>query len=373
MPHKRLAEAFARAPLSEDGWDNALRALAEATGSAHGQLLAVGKQHLSFNWANDVPESFVAELDRIDGYNPQVNYRVGTVRAPLEVSWEVHYDALRARHTDEAYLETVRRLDVEHGAQMVLANKPGAFFGLAILRGEAQGRTTEAEREILSRVGPEVLAAIRLQDSIEHQGARLLQGSLDTVRSAAILIDGMAQVCHVTQAAQAMLGPDLMQVRAGTLRATRPDLDRQLQARIGLALRGGDTGPADLWMRSEAGLVLTDVRALPHEKWNMGFSPRVIVTLRSPIATEALAREDAQGQLLAKADQLCAALDLTAAEAQVVALLAIGHPRSEVAVRRGVSVQTVASQLRTIFVKCGVNRESELMVMARAVLETAAH
>lgn len=369
MPHRKLAAAFARAPLVQDGWDHALRALAELTGSKHGQLIAVGKQNIAFNWTSDVTDEFDTELERINGYAPDVNYRVASIRPPLEISWEAHYDAARAIHTNDSYVEVVRKLDVEHGAQTVVAQRPGGYFGLALLRGHKEGRTTEAQREILSRVGPEVLAAIRLQDSIEHQGARLLEGSLATLHSAAILLDGMAQVRHVTPAAEAMLGPGLLQVRGGVLRAAKPEADRQLQARIGLALRGLDTGPANLWLRSDGGIVLTDVRALPQEKWNMGFAPRAIVTLRSPIPTDPLARDDAHARLLAQADQLCDALDLTKAEAQVVALLALGHSRSEVALRRGVSVQTVATQLRTIFTKCAVNRESELVSLARAVLE----
>jgi len=52
-------------------------------------------------------------------------------------------------------------------------------------------------------------------------------------------------------------------------------------------------------------------------------------------------------------------------------LLAQGHSRKTVAQMRGVSVQTVVAQLRTIFQKCGVNREAELVAIARTVIEMA--
>jgi len=369
---RRVADAFASAPFEDGGWDNALRTLASETGARHGQLIAIGGRHVAFNWLSDKPANFDSFLDAIDGYLPEVNYRVASLQSPMTMTWEVHYDVTRARHTDERYLEAVRKLDVENGAQMVLAERPGAFFGIALLSGTQEGRSTERQRNILQAVGPDVLAAIRVQDAIEHRGARLLESSFETLHAAAILLDATGRVCFVSDAARPLLGPRSLQVRADVLRAGDKAIDRQLQARIALALAGSDPGLANLWLRGDHGMMLVDVRPLPRRDWQMGFSPRLLVTLRSPLAAVGdMPPAAAHAALGHQAGVIAAAYALTEAEATVAALLGHGLSRQDVAQWRGVSAQTVTTQLRTIFQKCGVHRESELVSRIRAVLETA--
>ncbi|TCM18920.1 DNA-binding CsgD family transcriptional regulator [Novosphingobium sp. PhB165] len=355
---KEVTDLFARAPFEQGGWDTALKALRDITGSSRAQLLALGHRFRSFNWATDCPPDYEEEFIAAGGLRRDVNYRVAATRAPMELTWEAHYQEVRQNGTNEAYLDHVRKYDAEFGAQIVLSQRPGVFFGLAVLHGHREGLTTEAQRAVLQAVAPHVLAAIRMQDAIEHQGIDLLRGSLEAFQSPAILLDSLGRVCDATETARALLGPGTLQVRAGTLHASRPDVDRLLQKRIAAALAGAADGPADLWLRSDTDLLLIDVRTLPRHDWSFGFAPRVIVTLRAPLGPA-----QAQGRTIGTA------LGLTAAEGEVVALLAHGHSRQEAANLRGVSVQTVIAQLRTIFQKCGVNREAELVALARAVME----
>ncbi|MCJ2178209.1 helix-turn-helix transcriptional regulator [Novosphingobium album (ex Hu et al. 2023)] len=370
----RIAAAFERAPFEELGWDNALRTLAEATHSSHGQMLAIGARHLAFNWVSGASPEFHSLLEGFDGYRPEVNYRVAAAGQPFEMAWEEHYDAIRAAHTDEQYMDAMRCLDIEHGAQMVLTQQPGAFFGLAVLRSASDGRSSEADRQVFAEAGQHVLSALRTQNAIEHQGMLMMQGSLEAMRTPAILLDAAARVCHVSEAAAPLLGMRTLQIRSRTLHAGCPAMDRALQARIALALSGAETGPSDLWIRSDAGLLLVDVRALPRQEWHFGFTPRVIVTLRSPLATpDGTHHHLAQEELEHDARHLAEALGLSSAEAHVVALLSRGHSRQEIAGLRGVSTQTVTTQLRNIFLKCGVRRESELATVARALTEIARH
>lgn len=204
------------------------------------------------------------------------------------------------------------------------------------------------------------MAAIRLQQAIEHQGAELLRGSLEALHTAAVMLDAAGRVCAMTAAARELLGPETLQVRSGLLRMVRPDLDRGLQIRVGLALASRAATPSELWAQSPRGPLLVEICALPRQPWNFGFAPAVIVTIKAPLGFSG-----DQGA------RLSAALALTPAEGEIAALLAQGHSRQEIARMRGVSAQTVASQLRTIFQKAGVNREAELVSIARAVVEMA--
>lgn len=366
----RLRSAIEQAPFDPGGWHNALRELSQATGSRHAQLLALGKRHLAFNWITDAPDEFEKLTRSIDVYRPEVNYRIAAMGAPMEVTWEDHYDAVRARHTDESYLELARRFGIEHGAQIVLSQKPGVFFGVALMRGESEGRTNEAERAVLAQIAPDILSAIRIQESIEHAGANLLHGSLESLDTAAILLDGLGRATFVSPAAQRLLGPETLQVTSGAVRATRPDIDHALCKRIADTIEGCDPGPADLWIRYKGGLILVDVRPLPRNEWHLGMSAVAILTLR-PLLSPALSGKLAgdEKNMLRMAAQLASALALTHSEGEVTTLLAHGLSRKDIAALRNVSPQTVNSQLRTIFLKCEVNRESELVAIARSILD----
>ncbi|KHK93718.1 response regulator [Novosphingobium malaysiense] len=334
--------------------------MASATGSARAQLIAIGEDQTLFNWATDMAQDYVDDFIAIEGHRADVNYRVAACARPFEVTWEHHYDAVRAVNANDAYLDHVRRWDAEHGAQMVLANEPNSFFGLAALHSRNDGRTTEEQRRVLEQVGPSALSAIRLQRALEHRGAEMLRNSLEAMRNAAILLDSTGRVCAVTPAAEALLGSETVQVRSGTLRAMRPDVDASLQNIIGSALDNRKP-TSELWLRTVRGPTLLEAFTLPRQDWAFGFAPRVIVTMKSPLGLSG-----------AHPDRLGAAFGLTRAEGEIVSLLVQGHSRQQIATIRGVSVQTVASQLRTIFVKCDVNREAELVSIARAVIEMAA-
>jgi len=350
---------FARAPFSAAGWDTALHALASATGSSRAQLVAMGERHTLFNWVTDIDEGYVDEFIAIEAFRPEVNYRVAATAPPFVLQWEDHYDAIRARATNEVYIDHVRRWDAEDGAQMVLADDADAFFGLAALHAASDGRTTEAQRAVLLAAAPSVLSAIRVQQAIEHEGAALLRGSLEALRSAAVLIDGRGRVAAVTPAAEPLLGPDTLQVRGGRLRAARADIDRRLSNRLAAALTR-NAAPCEFWLQGSRGPMRIEVCALPHQDWGFGFAPRAIVTLKVPAGLSGH-----------QAPRLGEALELTTAEGEIVALLVQGHSRQAIARMRGVSVQTVSSQLRAIFLKAGVNREAELVSIARAVIEMA--
>lgn len=365
-----LRSAIEQAPFHPEGWRHALYSLAEATGSPRAQILALGERHLAFNWVNKTPDDFETVIQDIDAYRPDANYRIAAMGKPMELTWEDHYDAVRVNHTDERYLEMARRYDFELGAQMVLSQKPGLFFGVAIMRSEREGRTTEHERAILAQVAPTILAAIRTQESIEHAGAKLLHGALEAMDTAAILLDGLGKTTFVSPAAQRLLGPETLQVSGGALHAQRPEFDRQLGRKIGKALAGEDPGPADLWIRTGKGLMLVDARPLPHGDWHLGLSARVIVSLR-PLRPSGMGHDPAENakKVGHMGKQLGQAMGLTKTEGEVAALLAQGLSRKDIAALRQVSPQTVNSQLRTIFLKCEVNREGELVAIARSILD----
>jgi len=354
--HDLIEQRFAAAPFVDGGWIEALNAMADATGSARGQLLFMGERHIGLNFVTDVPDDYYSDFVAIEGHRPDVNWRIAASGAPFEIIHEHHYDAVRAQHTDEGYLQHARRFDAVDGVQTVLAAGGSGAFGFAALRTRTDGRTDEAERETFAFAARHALAAVRTQIALENQGIALVRGSLDALRVAAVLIDGNGKVCAVTPAAEAVLAAGPFRIERKQLLGTRQE-DAALQMRIAHALRGPGMPCPDFWTRVGARPCLVEVNALPRHEWSFGFRAQAIVTFRFPIPID---RNDAV--------RLAAALPLTDAEAEVLALLAAGLPRASIAAARGTSIETVSAQLRAIFSKCEVHREAELVSLAVTLL-----
>lgn len=354
---QQISDVFSRAPFSKGGWNHALNTMAGLTRSMRGQLIFMGQKHLQFNTCTQVDEAYHADFLSIQGYRRDVNWRIGAEGAVGEIIHEDHYDAVRATHTDEAYLDHARRFDAEFGIQTVLGRGASGTFGLACLRTNADGRSDEEDRAVFAIAMQQARLAIRAQIAVEEQGAELLAGSLDSLRVAALLIDGQGRVCGSTPAATAILASGAFRIAQRTLTGSHPRDDALLQARLAMVVQEGWHSEADLWIRIADKPCLVEVNALPRQDWAFGFAPHAIITFRFPIP---LGREDAV--------RLAAALPLTMAEAEVVALLTAGLPRSGVAAARGTSMATVTSQLRTIFSKCAVQREAELVALAVTLL-----
>jgi DNA-binding CsgD family transcriptional regulator len=100
-----------------------------------------------------------------------------------------------------------------------------------------------------------------------------------------------------------------------------------------------------------------DIFRLPVRDWAMHFAPRAIVIVRDP-------RKNAQR----KVNIIAATFALTPAETEVALALCDGLPRTQIAAQRGVSLETLRTQIRSIYSKTGCSRESELVLMLRALL-----
>lgn len=349
-----MADAFLAAPFSEDGWDKALRALASAMGSSRAHLIAMNQRHARFNWMTDAPLDYGRLFVEIEAYKPEVNYRIAAMAPPMTVSFERDYDlARRTLGTNEVYLSHVRDMDGEFGCQSVLLRNADSMVGLAMLNSARDGETSEKSRAMFARCLPHVLAAVRLQNAIDHQGAELLRGSLETMRTASVLVDGAGRVCALTPGGEEVLSTGLFTLDSGQLRAAHPGFDTLLQSALNEALSHQRRPEHDLWVPDAAPPLLVEVNPLPIRPWSLGFAPAAILTFRSPVRVDGI-----DGARLAQA------LGLTRAEGDIVAMVAMGHSRRMIAAARQTSVQTVTTQLRSIFQKCGVRREAELVGMA---------
>lgn len=366
---QHLADIFYSAPFDPDGWDKALKGLAALTGSRCAQLIAIGNdRHIPFNITTDPEPGFVEEFAQIDGGNKDVNWRVAASRPWMEVRWERHYDEARKRIRSEIYDEFADRYDLPFGCQTVLYQNDEVFYGLAALRARREGRTTASMRTMFEKTAPHVVAAIKLQLTLEHRGAMVLAGALDVLDKAAFVLDCAGKhIAHSAAADDLMSRGIGLRVSRGRLSADDPRVDRLLQQAIASALTHTsqeDPPPPKIvqpfWLGTtlpQAFLGLCEVLPLPSQDWNFGQAPCVIVTVKRP---EELGAD--------RKAPIKALLGLTDAEAEVALMTANGLSRECIANERSTTESTVTSQFKQIFHKAGVRRESELVALINRLM-----
>lgn len=349
----RLADAFAYAPFEEGGWVRALACLAEATGSARGQLIGIGgPAQVPFNLLSDADATILQTFMEIGGASPERNFRIAASGGVKQIVHEKHYAQVQPRLTDDIYNDFCRDYDLPHGIQTVLQQGERSLVGLAVLRTEREGPSDADHRKRFAEAMGHVLRAVRVQQSMDGQSLRLLSGSLEQLSINALILDSFGAVRTMTPAAEAELASGTrLRLGGSMLRTAHPREQCALDAAILDALRE-PSRESSLVLRGVAGSQPATAAVFPVrlDAVPFGFAAKVMVVLRGSTG------------LQAAMDILQQALGLTASEAAVAMHLAEGLDREEIAARRGVSPTTIHTQLKSIFAKTGVSREVELVL-----------
>jgi len=360
-----IENAFLAAPFEDDGWNAALRLFARRTGSSRAQLLGLGDDATLFNFMPDIDPAYQREFMEIEGWRPEVNWRVAAGGRPMEVLSEAHYDIVRQHSGTDDYEEHVRKWDGVHGCQTVLVEGEGLMVGLAALRSERDGRTAGRDRKLFAAGATYALAAVRMQQAMAQRGTAMTVGAFDAIGVAAFLIDRHGTVAALSAAAEAIVGEradGALCLRRGRLGAGRRDADPMLQTALARALNGAGAEGAmqQYWIaspRNGAPGILCELFRLPRRQWDFGFDPRVLVVARRAADIPAM-----------RTAPLRDALGLTAAEAEIALRLANGEAREEIAAGRGTSALTLGTQIKSILRKSDVGREAELTALVNRLM-----
>lgn len=336
------------------GWHAALQLLAEQTGSTRAQLIGFGgPQALPFNWVTNFDESDRKLFDEMDGHAPSMNFRVAADQTvSRDVVFEHDYDAVIPGLADDDYRDFCEQTRMPLGCQTMLAQGEAGAVGMALLRSHADGRTDEAVHDIFREASMAARIAVRMQIALEQQGHMLIGGALEAMSAACLLFDRSGRVRLVTPAAEARLAElDRLRVRERRLMAD----DAILAARLDRAFASLDASPhVQLSLRSASSIgsaMHLDLFRMRRREWSLGFEPCFIGVLRD----NAPAMHDHA--------TLAAAFGFTRAESAIAASIAEGRSRQQIASERGVTVETLRGQLKTLYGKTGCRREAELVAM----------
>lgn len=347
------ADLFLSAALEPEGWDAAIRAMAHATGSSHGQLIGFGPDTAAFNWISDIDASLVARGAAIDQSRPDLNFRIGADRIAgrPDIVHEAHYDVARRRLANDDYLDLCAEFDIFEGCQTRLLAEPGMMIGLALLRGRTDGRTTPEQRALFAEIAGHARAAVRLQKSVEEQGFALLAGAFENMARACWLIDSAGRVGGMSARAETLLCQGRIRINDRHLCTHRAGETRAIAHAIREALASPPRAADPVVLPGEDGgiALLLEAHPLPARPWALPFAPRAIVVARSGEASDR------------HAGILMRTFALTRSEADIAVRLASGQSRTAISRARGVSTETLKAQIRSIYEKTGCNRESQLV------------
>lgn len=358
-----LTDRFMAAALDQALWMDALHALADLTGSSHAQLIGIGgAATVPFNLVTDLDEGPLRTFLEIDGGSPDINYRVkASLTDPeLVMRREGDYRSVESSLLADTYIDYAREHDIPNGIQTKLVENAQGTIGFALLRSERDGESDERVREIFTQIAPHVRSAVRTQLALEQSGPGLLAGVLDRTGAAVFVVSVDGTVHAMTELAEAAVTRGVLCLTRGRLTAV--DAGDTVRLHQALARHGaGPALPLESLLLPGPGRslpVLLDLVRAPRVAGGFGFQPHVLAILRGG------------GRWHSSAASVLGALyRLSPAEADVALRLAEGATRAGIAEARRSSLATVRAQLKSIFLKMGIEREAELIVRLRTMLQ----
>ena len=208
---------------------------------------------------------------------------------------------------------------------------------------------------LMALLAPHFQAAREVQLRLaEALPGRLALASLDRLAVAAFVVDGSGAVHHLNAAARAFLADDgFVRIADSRLRFSKNTLNAALDA----ALREATQTPSRF--------SLLPIRSSKREMYEVAVSPlqggRANVS-DAPLALVVIAGPRPDAECIVR--RVRPLYGLTEAEARVMAALALGATVDEIARTHGVRPSTVRAQVRSIFDKTGVHRQSDLVRLA---------
>ncbi len=266
----------------------------------------------------------------------------------------------------EIYNDLYRPSNIEHGAFALLERTTTRLAGVSLFRDRRQPEFSEPDVQLVRFLIPHLRQAFQLHRRIAELRARAagFEAALDMIATPVLLFGHGGKLVGMNRSASVLVGEGdgLVATREG-LRAERTAESGLLARAIGRASspsRGnGDRAGQTVWItRRKSG----PLQLLISPVGTNGFQGNGSITAIAFVNDAARRQRPAE-------DTLRTRFGLTRAESRVALLLCDGRAPKSIAEMIGVSVETVRSQMKSIYAKTEVRRQSELV---RLLLNNAA-
>lgn len=349
-----------RAGFGETSWLEALRSLADVTGSMGAQLVGFGTHAaIPFNWIHGLPPEAAEEFAASGGGDPSVNSRVriGMSAAELEVLDETAFTSAEDARRFPEYGRWLERYDLAAGCLSPLLRRDGLLIGAALMRNSVQGNVTSEQKRAFAVLGRHLQSAVRTRMAVGEHGWQVASGVLDALSLVAFICAPDGRILARTTSGDDFLATDdRLGARQGVLAPVRERDAIALRAAIAVACAprlavSGETRSVVLRTREGDAPLLVEVATAP-AIYALGHGMAALVIVRT-----------VDGDRARRSERLRDLFSLTRAEAEVASRLAEGLGPQAIAETFGVAIGTVRTHIRVIYEKCEVRGQVELVAL----------
>ncbi|WP_296722012.1 helix-turn-helix transcriptional regulator [Erythrobacter sp.] len=358
---KRLVS---RAALSLASWEEAVCAVAAATGGQVGQLISLGMRgDLRFNIMTGVDPAALEEFNLVGGGDPYVNSRVRAGMLAPEMDW--FGDALLTPEQDAArspaFADWINRNQLGQCRLINLVKKDGGLVGAGVVRDPSQDGFSSLQLTVLSELGGAMRNAVMTQMIIEGDQAAIVAGSFDEIGRAVFVCGRDGRIVASSASAERLLSESRWLTSRGQyLIPTNQGFARQFSALMFDSSMGRRTAGV-----SDDAMVLRDADGAPLLVRMHRFPDADPFRLTKMVLVIPCVAEGRKTDLSRMAAQL---FDLTPTEALVLAHIASGRKPDTIAQLMGIMPSTVRSHLKRVFSKTDTNSQLEVSVLLMGLI-----
>ena len=350
-----LLETLYAATLEPSRWHGFLQGLCDATDSVVAFLVrndsSKGRQVLASGGV-ELP----ADFER--GYMTADPVREAFMRRPRTGILEVEDFLPRRRLMQSSYYPVMAASGVTYGTCIVPRLSTRRFDLIAIWRGDDRVRLEPSSAELVERLYPHIQIALQIHQALGDSRARAedMEEMLDSTATATLLVSSMGKVLHRNRAAARLTANSAgLAERDGHLCTTRTEQQPELQRLIADAATPRPASGAMLLHRGEGRRPLQVlVSTLPGSR--AGKPRRVLVLACDP---------DCHPQF---PDRVLKKLyGFTRAETDLANGFLTGLSPEAMAAVRGVSLDTVRTQIKSLLLKTNTQRQVDLIRLLHAI------
>jgi DNA-binding CsgD family transcriptional regulator len=321
-------------------------------GSGESNCLIAGSGH-----DTDFDKQYANHFVKVDPWNPIL----ATVPLGIVADSSEMYDPREFSNT-EMYNDFWRHYEVFHGLGLNLIKTDNFIARIGVHRSSSQGAYSEQEKQLLQELAPHLLRAFKLGSHLEAVQSQLdgAQQALYHSASPLLLIDEFGQVAFTNQRTESLLGSESgISIRNAQFTLTNEGEQAAFRQLLQLAVatgagKGTGSGGA-MRLTTPIGDKRYNLLVTPYPDRSVSY-----LGLNRRICAAVFIRDTQQaGQL--QADALKALYGLTRSEIRLAEGVIEGLSPAEAATRYGVSVNTIRSQLRSLFAKTDTQRQAELV------------
>ena len=357
----RTKQLISRAALSLASWEEAVCAMAAASGSQTGQLIGLGMPgDLHFNIMTGIDPSALGEFVEVGGGDPAVNSRIRVGIASPEMRWFSDADLTPEQDAarSPAFADWIIRNRLGECRLISLVKQDGGLIGAGVVRDSAQGSFATAELAMLNEFGSALRNAVLTQMAIEGDQAAIVAGSFERIGRAVFVCGHDGRILAHSARAERLLAERRWFVAHGGRLQPADALSANDFAALIARLCQGQHVPA----AGDDALVLRDADSAPLLVRVHCFpDPDPVRLTRAALVIPCIV-EDREHELARIAAQV---FGLTPTEALILSHLASGRKPDAIAGLIGVMPSTVRSHLKRIFAKTGTNSQLEVSALLR--------